>query len=58
VENYEQFGYIKLKISHNIVSELRKGSWITAFLYRSWRQICFFCWLLVWKYGRELYIRM
>jgi len=24
VENSEQFGYIKLKISHNIVSELRK----------------------------------
>jgi len=26
VENSEQFGYIKLEISHNIVSELRKGS--------------------------------
>jgi len=26
VENSEQFGHIKLRISHNIVSELRKDS--------------------------------
>ena len=31
VENSEQFGYIKLNINHNIISELRKGSWITDF---------------------------